>query len=356
MGALLSPTSSNVYQTLLVKRGHIYKGTHSGWYSITDEAFYTQSQVQTNSEGITTAIETGSAVEWTSEENYCFRLSQFRDKLLKYYQDFPTTIVPRKYHTEVVSALERGLEDISISRPRGRLTWGIEVPGDPEQTIYVWFDALVNYLTVTGFPWPRMAAADQMAETGVKDDLTDEATTSSISAENEVSDVNSSMSPESEAEERKSLESTCVETDGTTTASVSAENEICDPNSSMLPGSESEELKSLESASSNTGERTMPPGSAEREASDVNSFISESAAEESKNLESTSSKTDERITTSVSVENEVSDIDSLMSHESQTEELESLESHTKSSTQEIGSYQKTFWPADVHVIGKDIIR
>ena len=73
----------------------------------------------------------------------------------EYYRSYPTSIVPKTYYYDVLRALEDGLEDISISRPRSRLSWGIEVPGDPDQTIYVWFDALVNYLTVTGYPWSK---------------------------------------------------------------------------------------------------------------------------------------------------------------------------------------------------------
>jgi methionyl-tRNA synthetase len=97
--------------------------------------------------------ETGSTVEWTSEENYCFALSKFQENLRDYYLVNPGTIVPKTYYRDVLKALSEPLEDISISRPKSRLSWGIEVPGDPEQTIYVWFDALVNYLTVTGYPW-----------------------------------------------------------------------------------------------------------------------------------------------------------------------------------------------------------
>jgi methionyl-tRNA synthetase len=97
--------------------------------------------------------ETGSVVEWTSEENYCFALSKFQKNLEDFYLANPAAIVPKNYYLDVLKTLSEPLEDISISRPRSRLSWGIEVPGDPEQTIYVWFDALVNYLTVTGYPW-----------------------------------------------------------------------------------------------------------------------------------------------------------------------------------------------------------
>jgi methionyl-tRNA synthetase len=140
-----------------MQRGYLYKGTHKGWYSVTDECFYKDSQIEDRQDStglpIKVAMETGSQVEWTSEENYCFRLSRVQNKLIDYYKEFNRSIVPKTYYLDVVKALEEPLEDLSISRPRARLSWGIEVPDDPEQTIYVWFDALINYLTVTGYPW-----------------------------------------------------------------------------------------------------------------------------------------------------------------------------------------------------------
>jgi methionyl-tRNA synthetase len=143
----------------LEEHGHIYKGVHEGWYSVTDECFYKESQIEDRQDSVGMPIkvskETGSTVEWTSEENYCFRLSAFCEQLKEYYLNNPTSVVPKTHYQDVLNALDTGLEDISISRPRSRLTWGIEVPGDSEQTIYVWFDALVNYLTVTGYPWTK---------------------------------------------------------------------------------------------------------------------------------------------------------------------------------------------------------
>lgn len=124
---------------------------------MTDECFYKESQVEDCQDAtglpIKVSQETGSTVEWSSEENYCFSLSKLRTQLIHHYEKNPDAIVPRTYYRDVVKAITQSLEDISISRPKSRLTWGIEVPGDPEQTIYVWFDALVNYLTVTGYPW-----------------------------------------------------------------------------------------------------------------------------------------------------------------------------------------------------------
>ncbi|KAH7077320.1 methionyl-tRNA synthetase-like protein [Paraphoma chrysanthemicola] len=143
---------------LLQEKGLIYEEKHEGWYSVTDEAFYPQSAVKPYLDPPTgrkmmVSIETGSEVEWSSEINYHFRLSAFRENLLEFYQANPTWIVPEHRMKEVVQSVESGLEDLSISRPYDRLTWGIRVPGDDTQTIYVWLDALVNYITKAGYPW-----------------------------------------------------------------------------------------------------------------------------------------------------------------------------------------------------------
>ncbi|KAF2474750.1 uncharacterized protein BDR25DRAFT_322910 [Lindgomyces ingoldianus] len=143
---------------LLQEKGYIYTSQHDGWYSITDEAFYPQSAVQLyldppTGRKIMTSIETGSEVEWSSEKNYHFRLSAFRDPLLEFYKANPSWISPEHRMKEVVEAVESGLEDLSISRPSSRLTWGIRVPHDETQTIYVWLDALMNYVNKVGYPW-----------------------------------------------------------------------------------------------------------------------------------------------------------------------------------------------------------
>ncbi|KAF1965769.1 methionyl-tRNA synthetase-like protein [Bimuria novae-zelandiae CBS 107.79] len=143
---------------LLQEKGLVYTKKHEGWYSVTDEAFYPQSQVKLHLDPptgrkIMTSIETGSEVEWSSEENYHFRLSDFRDKLLQFYSEHPEWITPAHRMKEVVQQVEAGLEDLSISRPSERLTWGIRVPQDESQTMYVWLDALMNYVTKAGFPW-----------------------------------------------------------------------------------------------------------------------------------------------------------------------------------------------------------
>lgn len=98
------------------------------------------------------SVETGKEVEWSSETNYHFRLSAFQERLLDLYKtDF---ITPSNYATDVVRSVSSGLQDLSISRPVERLNWGIPVPGDETQTIYVWLDALINYLTKAGYPFP----------------------------------------------------------------------------------------------------------------------------------------------------------------------------------------------------------
>lgn len=99
------------------------------------------------------SVETGREVEWTSETNYHFRLSAFRDQLLEHYEQNPDFIRPSGKMNQVIQEVKAGLEDLSISRPAERLTWGIRVPNDDSQTIYVWLDALINYLTQAGYPF-----------------------------------------------------------------------------------------------------------------------------------------------------------------------------------------------------------
>ncbi|KAJ3488505.1 hypothetical protein NLI96_g2773 [Meripilus lineatus] len=142
--------------------GYIYKGSHEGWYSVSDECFYTNGQVtklenqpQTDLEDSETYIssETGSKVEWTQEENYKFCLSAFREPLLAHFNEHSTAIFPAQHHTNIVASLSGPLDDLSVSRPSSRLSWGIPVPNDADHTIYVWIDALTTYLSATGYPW-----------------------------------------------------------------------------------------------------------------------------------------------------------------------------------------------------------
>ncbi|KAA1466632.1 hypothetical protein DENSPDRAFT_831497 [Dentipellis sp. KUC8613] len=147
-------------------KGLIYKGSHKGWYSISDECFYTDTQIkriETPAGPSIVSIETGSAVEWMEEENYKFRLSAFRDTLLERYQTDTRAVYPPHQHSVVLDMLSSPLEDLSISRPRSRLYWGIPVPNDPDHTMYVWFDALTVYLTATGYPWGKNSVKDTMS-------------------------------------------------------------------------------------------------------------------------------------------------------------------------------------------------
>ncbi|KAL0224262.1 hypothetical protein P9112_003652 [Eukaryota sp. TZLM1-RC] len=145
---------------LLYNNGHIYKGVHEGWYAVSDEAFLTESQVEdkeVDGKVVKVSKESGNVVVRFKEENYMFRLSSFQDKLLEFYNNNAEFIVPKYRHSEVVAFISSGLQDISVSR--ANVKWGIPVPNDPSHTIYVWIDALTNYLTGTGFPskspsWP----------------------------------------------------------------------------------------------------------------------------------------------------------------------------------------------------------
>ena len=143
---------------LLRDRGYIYESKHEGWYCVSDETFYPDSSIEKRLDPATgrtimASKETGKEVEWTSEANYHFKLSEFRDKLLDFYEKNPNFVVPHGRMQDVVRWVSAGLEDLSISRPVGRLSWGIRVPDDNTQTIYVWLDALVNYITKAGYPW-----------------------------------------------------------------------------------------------------------------------------------------------------------------------------------------------------------
>jgi methionyl-tRNA synthetase len=144
--------------TLLEARGYIYASKHEGWYSVSDETFYPESAIEKrldpfNGRTYMASSETGKEVEWTSEPNYHFRLSAFKENLLEFYKENPQFVVPVSRMNDVVRWVSEGLEDLSVSRPVERLSWGIQVPDDESQTIYVWLDALVNYVTKAGYPW-----------------------------------------------------------------------------------------------------------------------------------------------------------------------------------------------------------
>ncbi len=129
--------------------GDVFVKPYAGWYSVRDEAFYNESETTVNPEGVRIGPQ-GTPVEWTEEETYFFRLSAYQDKLLAHYEANPDFILPPEKRNEVVSFVKGGLEDLSISRTT--LDWGIPVPDAPGHVMYVWVDALTNYLTATGFP------------------------------------------------------------------------------------------------------------------------------------------------------------------------------------------------------------
>lgn len=129
--------------------GDIYKDTYAGWYSVRDEAYYQEDETHLNEDGVRLGPQ-GTPVEWVEEESYFFRLSAFQDRLLKHYADNPGFIGPEERRNEVVRFVEGGLKDLSISRTT--FDWGIKVPGDERHVMYVWVDALTNYITALGFP------------------------------------------------------------------------------------------------------------------------------------------------------------------------------------------------------------
>lgn len=145
------------FWTEMDKRDLIYTGTHSGWYAVSDEAFYPETQIEKapNGKGGFKMVskETKNEVTFQEETNYFFRLSAFQDQLIEFLEKNPTFIIPRNKYDTVLAELRReNLPDLSISRPSSRLLWGIDIPGDPTQKIYVWFDALINYITAAGYP------------------------------------------------------------------------------------------------------------------------------------------------------------------------------------------------------------
>ncbi len=131
------------------KAGDIYLAKYAGWYSVRDEAFYAESETTVGDDGVRRGPQ-GTPVEWSEEESYFFRLSAYQDRLLAYYDSHPDFILPPERRNEVVSFVKGGLEDLSISRTT--LDWGIPVPGAPRHVMYVWVDALTNYITALGFP------------------------------------------------------------------------------------------------------------------------------------------------------------------------------------------------------------
>ena len=133
----------------LEKNNNIYLSKYSGWYSVSDEAFYNENEIEEVS-GHKIAISSKSAVDWIEEESYFFRLSKWEKPLLEYYKKNPNFICPVSRKNEVISFVKSGLKDLSISRKT--FTWGIPVPNDSNHVIYVWLDALTNYLSALNYP------------------------------------------------------------------------------------------------------------------------------------------------------------------------------------------------------------
>lgn len=133
----------------LVESGDIYLGKHSGWYAVRDEAYYGEDELTTTPDGKKIAP-SGAECAWMEEENYMFALSKWGDRLLKFYNDNPDFIAPESRRNEVISFVKSGLRDFSVSRTN--FSWGVPVPGDEKHVMYVWVDALTNYITALGYP------------------------------------------------------------------------------------------------------------------------------------------------------------------------------------------------------------
>jgi methionyl-tRNA synthetase len=131
------------------KAGDIYLGHYEGWYAVRDEAFYDEAELTARPDGSKVAP-SGAPVEWVREPSYFFRLSAWQDRLLQYYEQHPEFIAPTSRRNEVMSFVKGGLRDLSISRTT--FNWGIPVPDAPGHVMYVWMDALINYITACGFP------------------------------------------------------------------------------------------------------------------------------------------------------------------------------------------------------------
>ncbi|QMV02172.1 methionine--tRNA ligase [Devosia sp. D6-9] len=141
--------ASQAIWNAMVAAGDIYEGKYEGWYSVRDEAYFDESEL-TAGEGGKKFAPSGAPVEWVEEPSYFFRLSAFAERLLKHYDDNPDFIGPNERRNEIVAFVKRGLDDVSISRTT--FDWGIPVPNVPGHVMYVWVDALTNYMTGVGYP------------------------------------------------------------------------------------------------------------------------------------------------------------------------------------------------------------
>src|SRR3954463_9134956 len=141
--------ASQAIWTSMEERGDLYLGRYEGWYSVRDEAYYDENEI-TPGEGGEKLSPQGTPVEWTVEESWFFRLSKYQQPLLEHYAAHPDFIRPESRRNEVLRFVEGGLSDLSISRTS--FDWGVPVPGSPKHVMYVWLDALTNYITGLGYP------------------------------------------------------------------------------------------------------------------------------------------------------------------------------------------------------------
>ena len=154
--------ASQAIWNAMAERGDLYLGRYEGWYSVRDEAYYDESEL-VEGEGGEKLSPQGTPVEWTVEESWFFRLSNYQQPLLDHYAANPDFIQPETRRNEVLRFVEGGLKDLSVSRTS--FDWGIKVPGNPDHVMYVWLDALTNYITGLGYPdggelWDRFWPAN----------------------------------------------------------------------------------------------------------------------------------------------------------------------------------------------------
>ncbi len=141
-------SATNIWN-ILEKKGEIYLSKYSGWYSVSDEAFYSEDEIE-ELDGNKQSVASGSPVEWVEEESYFFKLSKWQEPLLKFYSKNENFILPISRKNEVISFVKSGLRDLSVSRKSFK--WGIPVPSNSEHVMYVWLDALTNYLSALNYP------------------------------------------------------------------------------------------------------------------------------------------------------------------------------------------------------------
>ena len=134
---------------ILEKNNQIFLSKYSGWYSVSDEAFYNEDEVE-EKDGLKIAKSSGSVVEWVEEESFFFKLSEWEKPLLEFYEKNKNFILPESRRNEVISFVKSGLKDLSVSRKT--FSWGVKVPSDENHVVYVWLDALTNYLSSLKYP------------------------------------------------------------------------------------------------------------------------------------------------------------------------------------------------------------